>query len=83
MNPFDGEEASALADFTEQLGLVRGDDGCWRCPKCSSLHGNDWRQCNGACPVVISPYYRQDGPHDEDKPQPHLTPHRSGDEGAA
>lgn len=28
-----------------------------RCPKCGVGSGDDWSQCNGSCPIPISPYY--------------------------
>jgi hypothetical protein len=31
-----------------------------QCPKCYSLHGNDWSQCIGGCPINISPYYDEE-----------------------
>lgn len=27
------------------------------CPKCDAASGNDWRQCDGACPMPMSPHY--------------------------
>ena len=27
------------------------------CPKCQSSSGDDWSQCNGACPMPMSPHY--------------------------
>lgn len=28
-----------------------------QCPKCHGHHGNDWSQCNGLCPMPMSPHY--------------------------
>lgn len=28
-----------------------------RCPKCRAFSGDDWKQCNGACPMPGSPHY--------------------------
>lgn len=28
------------------------------CPKCKMTSGNDWSQCNGSCPMPMSPYYK-------------------------
>lgn len=38
------------------LALKMGD----QCPKCSYYSGDDWQQCQGACPVARSPHFRQD-----------------------
>jgi len=27
------------------------------CPKCGNDSGDDWSQCVGGCPMVVSPYY--------------------------
>jgi len=27
------------------------------CPKCKHISGDDWKQCCGACPMKMSPYY--------------------------
>jgi hypothetical protein len=31
-----------------------------QCPKCKYWSGDDWKQCQGACPVEGSPHYRPD-----------------------
>lgn len=28
-----------------------------RCPKCKSLSGDDWKQCAGKCPLIVSPHH--------------------------
>ncbi|WP_285535978.1 hypothetical protein [Brucella sp. NBRC 12950] len=28
-----------------------------KCPKCGNASGDDWSQCEGGCPIVVSPYY--------------------------
>lgn len=28
------------------------------CPKCGIVSGEDWRQCEGPCPMPMSPHYR-------------------------
>jgi phage anti-repressor protein len=28
------------------------------CPKCKAKSGNDWSQCDGACPMPMSPHYQ-------------------------
>lgn len=30
-----------------------------RCPKCRYTSGDDWRQCEGACPMPMSPHYNK------------------------
>ncbi len=32
-------------------------DGGKRCPKCGAYSGDDWSQCVGDCPMVMSPHY--------------------------
>ena len=27
------------------------------CPKCNAISGDDWRQCDGVCPMPHSPYF--------------------------
>ena len=27
------------------------------CPKCKCTSGDNWEQCNGACPIPSSPHY--------------------------
>lgn len=29
------------------------------CPKCKEVSGDDWRQCEGQCPMTRSPHYDQ------------------------
>lgn len=31
------------------------------CPKCGALSGDDWRQCNGTCPMPMSPFWKSVG----------------------
>lgn len=33
-----------------------------KCPKCSAISGDDWRQCRGSCPMTGSPHYVADEP---------------------
>ena len=28
-----------------------------RCPKCNAVSGDDWSQCEGSCPMEMSPHY--------------------------
>lgn len=28
-----------------------------RCPKCGAVTGDDWKQCEGFCPIQASPHY--------------------------
>lgn len=28
-----------------------------QCPKCGALSGGDWAQCEGFCPISVSPHY--------------------------
>lgn len=28
-----------------------------KCPKCGAFSGDDWSQCQGSCPLPISPHY--------------------------
>jgi hypothetical protein len=30
-----------------------------RCPKCHSTSGDNWSNCNGACPMPMSPHYKK------------------------
>lgn len=30
------------------------------CPKCRETSGNDWSQCNGVCPMEMSPYFKKE-----------------------
>lgn len=30
------------------------------CPKCGKNSGDDWSQCEGACPMKMSPFYTPD-----------------------
>jgi hypothetical protein len=32
-------------------------DQFMKCPKCGYASGDDWSQCGGGCPIVVSPYY--------------------------
>lgn len=32
-----------------------------RCPKCGETSGMDWTQCNGDCPMPMSPHFREKG----------------------
>ena len=41
------------------LGLVRGENGAWYCPRCGAYSGDDWSQCGGACPIKGSPYHKE------------------------
>ena len=29
-----------------------------KCPKCGETSGNNWEQCEGSCPMWISPHYK-------------------------
>lgn len=29
------------------------------CPKCRQTSGNSWSQCDGVCPMPMSPHYQQ------------------------
>jgi hypothetical protein len=31
-----------------------------RCPKCKKVSGDDWSQCEGACPLTFSPDFDAD-----------------------
>lgn len=31
------------------------------CPKCGETSGNDWSQCEGSCPMRMSPHFVDDG----------------------
>lgn len=33
-----------------------------RCPKCGFNSGDDWSQCEGDCPMPMSPHYRKHEP---------------------
>lgn len=30
-----------------------------RCPKCHAISGDDWSQCEGKCPMPMSPHYKE------------------------
>lgn len=32
-----------------------------QCPKCKKFSGDDWAQCNGECPMSMSPHYHGKG----------------------
>lgn len=50
-------DAIDLRDIPPMSGLVRDDEGEWYCPKCRHYSGDDWRQCDGSCPVSRSPHF--------------------------
>lgn len=31
-----------------------------QCPKCHYFSGDDWKQCEGKCPIKLSPYYDEE-----------------------
>jgi hypothetical protein len=39
----------SAAHSTSQEGM--------QCPKCGARSGDDWRQCEGRCPLPMSPHY--------------------------
>ena len=43
-------------------GLVLNEDQRWSCPKCGSISGDAWQDCEGNCPLIASPHYRGDIP---------------------
>jgi len=34
------------------------------CPKCKATSGDDWSQCEGSCPLHISPHYKHATPRE-------------------
>jgi hypothetical protein len=40
------------------------------CPKCGSETGNDWSQCDGVCPMPMSPHaLTHPNPHTQEQAQ--------------
>lgn len=49
------------SDWQSAEGLVLVD-GNWSCPRCGQTSGDDWSQCEGVCPVKMSPHYDPKAP---------------------
>lgn len=46
-----------------QHARVRKVEGAKQCPKCGVQSGDDWRQCEGSCPMPSSPHYNESCAH--------------------
>ena len=40
-----------------RLGSGIKPDNLKTCPKCGFQSGDDWAQCEGSCPMELSPFY--------------------------
>jgi hypothetical protein len=47
----------APVDVLIPLEKPRPNGAQAKCPKCGSISGDDWRQCEGRCPVAVSPHF--------------------------
>lgn len=46
-----------------------------RCPKCGAYSGDDWSQCEGSCPMPMSPFFSEEGRCEDEGCPHHGTPH--------
>lgn len=46
-----------MTDRPPMAGLVKDDEGDWKCPKCGYYSGDAWAQCEGSCPIEGSPWF--------------------------
>lgn len=44
-------------EFFENIDESPGGPAEHQCPKCRRWSGDDWRQCNDKCPMIMSPHY--------------------------
>ena len=45
-----------------QNAIPESESGSGPCPKCGAGSGNDWSQCDGACPMPMSPHHQPTTP---------------------
>lgn len=55
MKKKDGWCAENDAAFRAEQAELHQPKGC---PKCGKYSGDDWSQCEGDCPIPMSPHYR-------------------------
>lgn len=57
-------------DFAKILGDKTEDCNQYlTCPKCEQTSGNDWSQCDGSCPMPMSPHFSKTAPEEPATPE--------------
>jgi hypothetical protein len=46
----------------------------WACPKCNSVSGDSWAQCDKNCPLEQSPHFSMETHLKYESPVPYKTP---------
>ena len=54
--------------------MKSGDSEYWACPKCNSVSGGSWAQCDKNCPLEQSPHFNMETHMLYECPVPYKTP---------
>lgn len=53
VSPVDGQRVNKL--YASRVAFAKAHG----CPKCRAAHGNSWEQCEGDCPMPMSPHFNE------------------------